>query len=853
MQPDLPWNVAGIPPEAREAARAAARREGLSVGEWLTRRILRSFTDSGTAPEAERAAWRTGVVEAARASIPPPPADTRETEEMLAHVSRSENEAQSAAKRIEEQLKLVARRLETAERNQSENTRAMSKAATEINIAAREQAQAFDQLGAHVVSLSDRLSRLESSGATESLKDAVKGLHQGLSRVADQIAQTANQSASQIASLAGNVESVAGKLAEARTETQDVSRTLEQHIATLDERIRVVERTAYSSATALDRTLENVERVRAAKEVGEAEVQRQSATLSQLSDALERLSSRISGSEAQTAGAMARLEENIAKVEARKDEGALDRRLRGIEHALSDLLGRLEHTERSSLGTAGTVEETLRDLATRIEAADKRNREVVSDLQATVKEATSRLAAVEKVAATPAPAVQQAAAAMPAQPIFDVPPFPETQPQPVAEPFEPPPFDPAFGMEPGYAGAPAFGADAFAASAAQQAAAAASESYLSAARRSARAAAAEAEQTARPSLGGFSWAFPGRSEAPAPERRSARYALVAAIAVVALVAAVAGMILSRGLSSPAPRAFVPPPATQQMAQPRPSLGQTDTTTVTEVPPTSQPEANTADDELASGSATTAPSGVSPRLTAPSTVKSSPRPANQTAGAPGTQSTPGTRPVGPSAVQSPIDKLTALANTGDSKGELLLGLKYLDGNGVAVNEAEAARWLARAAQQGEPVAQYRLGTLYERGRGVPADAKQATHWYELAARQGNRKAMHNLAVAFAEGSGEPKDYAQAAQWFAKAAGYGLADSQFNLAVLYERGMGVKQSLVDAYKWYAIAAAQGDTESKARIDALSTQLSPTDRAAAQQAAASFRPQPLNPAANTAPSLG
>src|ERR1700754_4932727 len=44
MRPDIPWNVAGIPPEAREAARAAARREGLSVGEWMTRRILRSFS-----------------------------------------------------------------------------------------------------------------------------------------------------------------------------------------------------------------------------------------------------------------------------------------------------------------------------------------------------------------------------------------------------------------------------------------------------------------------------------------------------------------------------------------------------------------------------------------------------------------------------------------------------------------------------------------------------------------------------------------------------------------------------------------------------------------------------------------
>jgi localization factor PodJL len=80
-----------------------------------------------------------------------------------------------------------------------------------------------------------------------------------------------------------------------------------------------------------------------------------------------------------------------------------------------------------------------------------------------------------------------------------------------------------------------------------------------------------------------------------------------------------------------------------------------------------------------------------------------------------------------------------------------------------------------------------------------------------------------------------------------------DSQFNLAVLYERGMGVKQSLVDAYKWYAIAAAQGDSESKSRIDALSSQIKDADRAAAQAAATRFHPQPMNPAANSLPVSG
>src|SRR6185437_8617430 len=126
MRAELPWNISGIPPEAREAARAAARREGLSVGEWLTRRILRSFSDLGE--EASPALDPWGLPASGGAS-------RRDTEEMLAHVSRSESETSDAYRRIEEQLRGVARRLDSTERSQSENNRAITKTATEINLA----------------------------------------------------------------------------------------------------------------------------------------------------------------------------------------------------------------------------------------------------------------------------------------------------------------------------------------------------------------------------------------------------------------------------------------------------------------------------------------------------------------------------------------------------------------------------------------------------------------------------------------------------------------------------------------------------------------------------------------------
>ena len=64
------------------------------------------------------------------------------------------------------------------------------------------------------------------------------------------------------------------------------------------------------------------------------------------------------------------------------------------------------------------------------------------------------------------------------------------------------------------------------------------------------------------------------------------------------------------------------------------------------------------------------------------------------------------------------------------------------------------------------------------------------------------------------------------------------------------MGVQQSLTQAYKWYAIAAAQGDPECKARMEAIASQISVADRAAAEKGAADFQPAAIDKAANAPP---
>src|ERR1700709_2832132 len=97
MRAELSWKVTGISAEAREAGRASARREGLSVGEWLTRRVLRSLAgmeedvptmsyDNRTPSGAPLDSW----------GLPPSAASRRDTDEMMARVGRSENESNEA-------------------------------------------------------------------------------------------------------------------------------------------------------------------------------------------------------------------------------------------------------------------------------------------------------------------------------------------------------------------------------------------------------------------------------------------------------------------------------------------------------------------------------------------------------------------------------------------------------------------------------------------------------------------------------------------------------------------------------------------------------------------------------------
>ena len=79
-----PWTIKGIPPEERNAAIAAAEREGLTIGEWLTRAIR-------TQVQADHRSDRLPTV------VDPPPSLASDRQSDLADLERVVDLAQKLA------------------------------------------------------------------------------------------------------------------------------------------------------------------------------------------------------------------------------------------------------------------------------------------------------------------------------------------------------------------------------------------------------------------------------------------------------------------------------------------------------------------------------------------------------------------------------------------------------------------------------------------------------------------------------------------------------------------------------------------------------------------------------------
>ena len=830
-----PWSVKGIDPKAREIAKDLARRQGLTLGDWLNR-MIEDSVGPGEGPET--AQFATEELDLLRQAL----------DRLDSRVESAERRSTLAISGIDQTVLGLLSRLETTEREQAQVAAHIegelqdikqSQAGSDERLARAEEAAAqprsiealraleaalgkvashlYDsetrtretlfQMREDLTGLTGQVGRIEQSDAAPS-QVAIDG---AVSRIVQRLEEAEARTSGAVRGLETTVQDMEQRLkaAEARTDApdlrleqlaQELSRNFETTREELSEKIA---QTAGTRIEAMERSLREVSGVVAAAE------QRSTRAMDRMGHEVlrvaETLGKRMEGVESRSAQAIQQVGGDVARL-----ADVMENRLQRTDNAQADSLERLgteiariterlaERIRQSEERTARLLEEAREKIDQRLASTEKRLSEAAVPAPPPVASAVSEFGSIFAEPDLPPgpfdePAEPSIFARRGGGPAGFVPPIESLPTEPERSPFEADDFDAASMFRSFDEEATAPGPEVvpdpddeleavhedeedFAPQVLPE-----PDTFETPAKLSTRELIEQARAAARSASEGEGQRrkrglFAGRGKR---ERKSGILgkAVMASAAAAAISVTTAGLILYRAQS-------VDHPLAHQAGDQAPAL--------------------------TAGAALTAPQAavaLAPHLTQP------------------TQTTT------PSATTAAAIDLAALYAD---------AVRRIEGRDLA-----GLADLRKDANLGYGPAQFYLAKLYETGdAGLTKDVASARLWTQRAADNGERKAMHNLGLYYFEGTGGAKNLTVAAQWFRKAADLGLVDSQYNLARLYEGGFGVTQSQSEAYKWYLIAARSGDAESRAAADRLKPQLSEQATHAAATAAGAFHP--LAPAA-------
>jgi TPR repeat protein len=161
----------------------------------------------------------------------------------------------------------------------------------------------------------------------------------------------------------------------------------------------------------------------------------------------------------------------------------------------------------------------------------------------------------------------------------------------------------------------------------------------------------------------------------------------------------------------------------------------------------------------------------------------------------------------------IAEIRRAARGGCVEAQALLGQIFLEGRGVAVDEAEGFHWHAVAASAGNVASMNMVGRCHELGRGTPIDEALAAVWYRKAANAGLDWGIYNYANLLATGRGVARDRPQAFALYRRAAAMGHAKSMNFVGRHYDEGWDVERDPEAAADWYRRSAEGGDFRGQA----------------------------------------
>ncbi len=306
MSSGAPWSVKGIDPRARAVAKTAARKEGMTLGEWLNRVILDDGDESGWDNALENyPGFSGGDDDALKAMV----------ERLTGRLEAAERRSTLALSGVDQSVLALTRRLEALEDGDG---------APGIEDAlARTRAEQDELL--------DRIRKLERGGPGGADPAALKALESTIGKVAGRLYETERDVRSELDNLAHKEER--------RRETGDaLSRTLTERVADAERRLAGEQRDL--------------------RERLDAEGRRAAESQSGLEDQNRSLQQRIIAAESATHRAAEALVQSQEK---------LDERLRTLESTgavgADDLNRRFELLGRE---LAGLIRDTREDCARRV-------------------------------------------------------------------------------------------------------------------------------------------------------------------------------------------------------------------------------------------------------------------------------------------------------------------------------------------------------------------------------------------------------------------------------------------------------------------------------------------------------
>ena len=165
MKPGVPWSVKGIEPDVREAAKIAARRSGMTLGEWLNSKILETADDiPNVRPDySPRAAAPNHALERTASRL-------EDIAEQLARISRRDTDTAARVNApVEQRLSAEPEFLNKVLNRVDSNERQTVEAFTAVN-------ERLSVLGRQITQATKRETKPEDHPGYQALEKAVRNI-----------------------------------------------------------------------------------------------------------------------------------------------------------------------------------------------------------------------------------------------------------------------------------------------------------------------------------------------------------------------------------------------------------------------------------------------------------------------------------------------------------------------------------------------------------------------------------------------------------------------------------------------------------------------------------------------------